>query len=327
VKNTSFKTIALKCGVSCACLAGAWALEQRFTPMARAHADDSIPTVAPDTAPPPPLTPAESEDDALGGGSKDASGNPGDNPSPPAPPTESSGSELAEPAPEPAPSESPAAATAESNPQPQPPAAPADEEARAENVIAAKEHGWVPAYQLARPSWGAEVTASVAALGNHNLSPDGASGTARAVEIQAEYQFPFLQRIGVLSLGPSVALYPVIPSTGITSSVYSLWSAGGQARYQARFLREQILVPMVGYELQYLTYHFTDIQGSTTLQGPTFGAMLLLNWFEPSSASELYITEGISRSYLVGEYKMLSGSNGQISIDGGSIFFGLRFEF
>lgn len=217
-------------------------------------------------------------------------------------------------------------------PEPEAPAEPTAEsperEERVENVVEARQNKWIPAYQLARPTWGVSVTGSLGAIGNSAVSTATGEGLARAIELQGEYQFPFLQAIGVLSLGPSVALYPFTPTGSVTKAATSVWSAGGQVRYQARFFREQILVPMVGYEAQRLAYSFKDgNSGAAILQGPVFGGMLLLNIFEPSSASEFYIDQGVSRSYLVGEYKQLKGTDGVITVANASIFFGLRFEF
>jgi hypothetical protein len=230
--------------------------------------------------------------------------------------------------------ETPPTETAESSSSPPPADAPVIEpprdasEARAESVIRARREKWVPAYQLARPAWGISVTGSLQALGGSGIALEQGEATARAAEIQAEYQFPFLQAIGVISLGPSVSIYPMTPSGTVTASPASLWAVGGQIRYQARFLREQPIVPMVGYEAQRLAYRFNDgAAGSTIISGPAFGAMFLLNILEPSSASELYINQGVSRSYLLAEYKTLAGTDGTIDIGGASLFFGLRFEF
>jgi hypothetical protein len=260
--------------------------------------DQPAPAPAPQTAPPPPLATE----------------------SPPAEPTH-----FAE-APEP--EASTPAETAEEVPAEPAEAANSDRDERVENVVEAKQNKWIPAYQQTRPSWGVAMTGSLGAFGNASVSTSAAEGVARAIELQGEYQFPFLQAIGVISMGPSAVLYPFTPSESVTKSAISVWSVGGQVRYQARFFREQILVPMVGYEAQRLAYSFNDgSAGSAILKGPVFGGMLLLNIFEPSSASEFYIDQGVSRSYLVGEYKNLAGSDGVVTVAGASIFFGLRFEF
>jgi hypothetical protein len=87
-------------------------------------------------------------------------------------------------------------------------------------------------------------------------------------------------------------------------------------------------VPTIGYEYQYLTYALTTgPQGAMPLSGPVFGAMFLLNVLEPTSAAEMYVEQGISRSYLVAEFKSLQGNDANLSISGQSFFFGLRFEF
>jgi hypothetical protein len=181
---------------------------------------------------------------------------------------------------------------------------------------------------MVRPNWGASITGSVGALGAADVTPFQAGSVARALEIQVEYQPAFLQSIGVLGVGPNVSIIPLGSDGTVTNSPISIWSAGGQIRYQARYFREQPIVPFASFEMQYMTYHLLNgAEGAALLMGPSFGGMILLNFLEPSSAAELYISDGISRSYLVGEYKILEGNGGKISVSGGSVFFGLRFEF
>jgi hypothetical protein len=185
----------------------------------------------------------------------------------------------------------------------------------------------IPSYTLTRPSWGVSATGAIKALGGQSLAPEQTTPT-RALQFAAEYQFPFLQDAGVFSAGPSVGIYPIIGGQKITNTPVSLWEAGGQVRYQARFFREQPVVPFAGYEMQYMNYRLnTGPSGSLTASGPLFGAMLLLNFIEPSSAAEFYVTQGVSRSYLTAEFKSLSGSDGKLAFSGLSLFLGLRLEF
>src|SRR6185369_6864780 len=110
-------------------------------------------------------------------------------------------------------------------------------------------------------------------------------------------------------------------------------SIGGNVRYQFRYFREQIIVPVIGYSLEYMHYHFkqsgthAEQKGSIWVKGPIFGGWILLNAFEPRAAQQFYRNWGTLRSYLTYEAKKLSGENAPISINSFSHYIGLRFEF
>jgi len=96
-----------------------------------------------------------------------------------------------------------------------------------------------------------------------------------------------------------------------------------------KYFRGQVLVPMGGYQFGYFSYNLPNsgLVGNFITQGPFFGAMLLLNPLEKDAASDMYFNYGISRTYLVGEYRLLSGGDANLSIRAGLIYAGLRFEF
>lgn len=184
----------------------------------------------------------------------------------------------------------------------------------------------VPKYHYTRPNWGFELAFSMDSLGKQLLVPTQTE-TAKAVLMEFDYQPNFLQSMGVFGIGPSISFYPIFAST-VAESAFSLWSVGAHLRYQARFFRQQPVVPVVGYNLEYFTYRFLSASnGAMILQGPVFGAWVFLNLFEPSSAAQMYIDYKISRSYFVAEMRFLSGSDANISISGSSLYFGLRFEY
>jgi hypothetical protein len=186
----------------------------------------------------------------------------------------------------------------------------------------------VLAYKLERPSMGVEISSSLQALGKSPGIPNFESANVRALKLEIEYQPPFLQQYGVVGLGVSGSVYPISPRGDIADSAFSLWAVGGQIRYQARFFREQILVPMAGYSFEALTYHLADhAAGRLDITGPFFGAMLLLNPFEPSAAGDSWVDSGISRTYIVAELRSRSGTDANVSFSGSSVFLGLRFEF
>ena len=183
----------------------------------------------------------------------------------------------------------------------------------------------IPIYQRTRPNLGVQVYGSLKALG----TPKGQLTTAkvRATKVEIEWQPRFLQALGVIGFGPSISLYPILPNAGLTTRYYSIWSVGGQARYQARYFREQPLVPYAGYTYEYLKYSLkTGADSSITGQGPFFGAMILLNVFDQPSAAEFYVNHGVTRSYVLAEYRNLSGGDSNVAFNGQALFFGLRFE-
>jgi hypothetical protein len=131
----------------------------------------------------------------------------------------------------------------------------------------------------------------------------------------------------VVGIGPIVELYPIFNS-GSTPTKFSLYSFGGQIRYQARYFREQVIVPVVGYTVESFYYSFTrGATGNLISSGPTAGLWFLLNFLEPQSASQFYINSGVLRSYLILEYRNMRGSDANVSFSGGSYYFGVRCEF
>jgi len=185
----------------------------------------------------------------------------------------------------------------------------------------------IPLYHFHRPSWGFELATAYRVL-DDNPNIKAAGGNAYSVSIQAEYQPPFFQSLGVLGLGPSLAVYPITGGGGgATNSQLGIWSAGGQIRYQARFFREQILVPVAGYAAELITYHLSaGGDGRLTAKGPVLGAYLLLNSFDSEAAADFYVNSGITRSYLIAEYRNLTGSSDQLNATKGTVYVGLRLE-
>jgi hypothetical protein len=185
----------------------------------------------------------------------------------------------------------------------------------------------IPIYQRVRPQWAIEIEGSLSALGGNPSIPNIGSAEARAVLLQFEYQPALIQSAGILGLGPVAALYPM-STTGITNGTLGMYAIGGQARYQARFFREQPIVPMGGYELEYLSYRLADGRsGSFINKGLFFGAMFLLNILDSDAAAEFFVNYGVCRTYLVGELRLSRGGDSVITLDGSSYYAGLRFEF
>ncbi len=186
----------------------------------------------------------------------------------------------------------------------------------------------VPLYQRSRPAIGVELVGSSRGVSADSTIPDLGSTVVRGFQLSAEYQPQFLQGVGVVSIGAQLSAYPIFETTNATSSKLALWSWGGQIRYQARWFREQPLVPVVGFEMARWRYSLADgSTGSFNVQGPVLGAMLLLNVLDPGAAAGFYANHGVMRSYLVAEMHQLTGEDALIQLTGNTYFFGLRFEF
>lgn len=197
----------------------------------------------------------------------------------------------------------------------------------------------VPLYDRENPNLGIELHGSIQALGTSIKSTqlDGAGTPTGALDesnvrnfgLGFEYEPGFLQGIGVVSLGPSFNFYVLEPEGDLTKNAFSIYSFGGSIKYQLKFMRGQFLVPFVGFESQVIRYSFQNAnlgEGTTTASGPTFGAMLLLNGFEPSASHSLWAESGIRRSYLFAEFKNLTAGEPTLSTDGTAIYFGIRVE-
>ena len=185
----------------------------------------------------------------------------------------------------------------------------------------------VPTYQRFTPNWGIGVVTSLNAFGGNALTTSQGSNPSFAFSLLGEYQPSFLQHFGMIGIGPRLSVYP-ITSGGVTPSAFSNLGAGGQIRYQLRLFREQPIVPSISYLVEYFKYQFSDgTVGSLVIKGPSIGVWVLLNFLEPSSAANMYMSTGISRNYAVLEWTQFQGQDGNIQISGGSTYFGLRFEF
>ncbi len=184
-----------------------------------------------------------------------------------------------------------------------------------------------PLYQFKRPAWGFELSSSLNAFGKQALTQAQGTRPAYALSIHFDYQPKFFQKYGVLGIGPSLALYPFFNSA-VAPQVFSVWSAGGQIHYQARYFRNQWVVPVFGYALEYLHYNLArGPDGSVVSHGPMVGLWFLMNVLEPSSAAQFYIDQGVLRTYFVLEGRNFSAQNADLNFTGFSYYFGLRFEF
>lgn len=187
----------------------------------------------------------------------------------------------------------------------------------------------VPFYQQKRPQWALELAAAVrSGFGSEGSLTGTRSDGLRSFQVLGEYQPEWFQSIGVLGVGISAGLYTTDPTNQVTNNLSGLLSYGFQARYQARWIRNQWIVPTIGYSSEWIRYALkSEASGTVNAGGIFYGAMLLLSAFDEGSAAELYASLGVSRVYLIAESRSREGADLNLSLSGHSYFFGLRFEF
>ncbi len=177
-----------------------------------------------------------------------------------------------------------------------------------------------PAFQKMRPQFGLEFDGSAVAFRDQGVAvPD--------VEMLLEYEPPWIQLLGVFSGGLSIGNFPTPVSAGLVAVRLGIWSVGAQVRYQARFFKNQIIVPFAGFGIEAVSYKLAAVEGRLNVKGPFAGAEILLNTFDGDGAFEFYRDEGALRSYLVAEGRAYAGSDANLSLSGSSFFFGLRIEY
>jgi hypothetical protein len=182
--------------------------------------------------------------------------------------------------------------------------------------------------------WGVEVDVAPAALGR-NLSLGGKDSDGNAVNNQPwgiglgiEYQPEWFQKMGILSFGPTINMYPSFSSNDDFPNAEAIWSIGAQIRYQFRFKEQQFIVPMLAYSYEKLSYHLvTEGTGSLGISGPIVGVTILLNALDPLNSTAFYFDAGVLKTYLVIEGRFLEGDDGVMDVSGLSWFFGVRMEF
>lgn len=200
-------------------------------------------------------------------------------------------------------------------------------ERSSENRSERAEKARIPIYQRVLPRWAVQANYSPNAFGDTSGFKKNSHVKFRGVLFEFDYQPESIQKFGVLGFGPHIAVYPTTPLKASNTRVAN-WGIGAQIKYQARFFREQPLVPFAGLSYEYLRYNLT--RGGASDISPTgfhLGGMLLLNFIDRASAAEFYANHGISRSYFVAELRMLSGGDTVINPSGSALFFGLRIEY
>jgi len=145
-------------------------------------------------------------------------------------------------------------------------------------------------------------------------------------DLSAEYQPAFLQGMGVLGVGPTVGL-PQMTYDSATKEVQNAYYFGGQVRYQFRYVRGQVLVPMISYMYQRWNLVTTNGTDEFSVHGPAAGLWLYLNFLDNQTAKDLYQGYGVARTYAYFEVRKLEGSGVRTRIFGVTYNTGIRFEF
>jgi hypothetical protein len=183
----------------------------------------------------------------------------------------------------------------------------------------------IPLQDRQGPRIGLEFGFLYQALGNpFELEEAESDSNLSGLSIRADYQPRFFQRFGVLSFGPSLQLFY---DAEISSNLVSLRAAGGQVRYQAFFFRNQPIVPTIGYSFDYLNFEIDGDLFTGSAHGPLFELGILLNFFDPRIATDIYQTFRVRRTYLLIGARLNSGDLDGESFSGTSYHAGLRMEF
>ena len=183
-------------------------------------------------------------------------------------------------------------------------------------------------YQNKRPSFGLQFTIAPEAFSNNKLSTFQGSSSISGLEMAFSYQPSFLQDYGILGIGPILGVYPIFANSELTANFASIWSWGGHVQYQARYFHQQVIVPVLGYEVRQTAYHFiSESYGKILVHGPKVGLWFFLNVLDPRSATHFYLSTGVLRTYLLLDALYERGINSSLSIRDWTYKIGLRVEF
>ena len=180
----------------------------------------------------------------------------------------------------------------------------------------------VPYYLQRRPSLALELSSALSsALGASSTIGGTSLSSVRSFEFSGDVQPPFLQAIGVVSLGVHVRHH-------LTSEASRITGYGAQLGYQAKWFTNQWVVPMVSYSLDTLNYELNSgTQGTLQDPGLSYGVLLCISAADPAAAAEFYNGFGVTRTYLSIQTYQKSASNTDLTLSGRVTSLGLRVEF
>ncbi|MBS1958351.1 MAG: hypothetical protein JST80_02665 [Bdellovibrionales bacterium] len=144
-----------------------------------------------------------------------------------------------------------------------------------------------------------------------------------------EYMIPFWS-FGYVSGGIHVGSFPLqLPSADVPYPNYGNSVMGAQARYQLKFSKAPLLVPIVGFE-----WEFYKIKESSTndnvLSGFDFGlsagVMLNMGFIDRATEQDAHDSIGLTRAYATFELRAANLNNTLFSLAGNYWLFGIRLE-
>ena len=187
------------------------------------------------------------------------------------------------------------------------------------------EEGYSGSFEKAQPRWDFQLRAAFNAFPQKSALGD-------SYQLMLEYTLPF-HKIGDFSLGVHLGSFPIqVNEANLPYPVYENYMLGAQARYGLRWMRTQLIVPVVGVDFDYYSIKQVYVDNSTgkltgTMVGGSFGLMLCLDALEAKVARDTYESLGIVHTYLVSELKNMNVQNSLFNLSGNLWYWGLRFEF
>ena len=161
------------------------------------------------------------------------------------------------------------------------------------------------------------------------------SAAGSSYQIYVDWILPF-QKSGLFSLGLQYGSFPV-SSTATNASGNSIpypnylsQMGGVQFRYQLRYWTNQLIVPVVGIDLDYYDLVIgggIEDRATGITVGANFGLMINLGAIDVDTARDAYQTIQMTRTYLTLELHPTSISATNVSYSGTLFYMGLRLEF
>jgi hypothetical protein len=183
-------------------------------------------------------------------------------------------------------------------------------------------------YQLAPSHWSIGFRGAISAF-------PFSSFAGSSYQLYVDWILPF-QKSGLFSVGLHYGTFPI--NSSVTNAYgntipypnYLSQMGGFQFRYQLRYWKNQLIVPIVGVDVDYYDLVIgggIEDRATGLLVSPDFGVMLSLGVIDDVTARDAYQTIGMTRTYLTLEAQPFSLSATNVSFSGTLFYMGLRFEF
>ena len=192
--------------------------------------------------------------------------------------------------------------------------------------------------QANHPDWAMGVHSSIWSFRKTNFARGANSArtneTPNFIGIFVSGEYIPVTRLGVLSFGAEAAAYaaPAGSTTHITETLPAFFGGGPYVSYQLNYFRNQLIVPVVRYESEWVQsrYTFTNVSVKLLNRLDRFdvGLMLLLTHIDATDAGALKEVYGIKRSYLGVYYSVARDStNDLLDLSEQNFRFGFKLEF